>query len=56
MASWAYSAVMPRLAWIPSDRVEMFAGGKLENEAPRGMSVVCDRCLSDWCLRTHRHL
>lgn len=34
MASWAYSAVMPRLAWMPSERDEMFAGGKLEKEAP----------------------
>jgi hypothetical protein len=28
---------MPRLAWIPSERLEIFAGGKLENEAPGGL-------------------
>lgn len=40
MASCAYSAVMPRLAWMPSERVVMFAGGKLENDAPgRAMRI-----------------
>jgi len=34
MASCAYSAVMPRLAWMPSERVVTLEGGKLEKDAP----------------------
>jgi hypothetical protein len=31
----------------------MFAGGKLENDAPGIVSAVCVRYLSDQCAATH---